>query len=152
MDNPRLRKVTASDLSDPGCMSIVMAMIRASLYHDIADHALAAMLATGKLEAFWIIDDEGRQAGLISAQQGYVNETKVFYIATATMANMSLEGWKNLRSSLQFFARQRGCAEIAFDTTPDNHRMMEIGRMLADEECVGFIKDTDKAVYFKGGV
>lgn len=152
VENPHVRKITFGDMADPFVQQLVVSMIKGAMpAHVIPDHAWLAKLSAGETEAFWILNEAGEHAGVITFECGYMPEIdkRGMYIVSATIgAPMTDTAWRKLFGIGCILAGERGCQVLQFDTTPGHARVLNIGEMLEGEKSAVRLLDGGAGVRF----
>lgn len=124
-------------MANPTVQSIVVELIQSAMPGAVlSDDEWVARMSSGEIESFWVLDEEGQQAGLIAFQVGVLPERqqRCMYIVAACVApHISDAGWMRLFGFGRLLARERGCLLIQFDTSVLNPRVMKLGSLLGCE-------------------
>ncbi len=120
---------------------VVVHLIQSGLYVQPEPSAVLNALNKGVMEAFWVLEPDGRQAGLFACQTGNIPELRqrVFYVASAAVSpHVSEAGWARLIEQGRMLARERGCQLLQFETIAENKRVVQVGRLAGARESVRF--------------
>lgn len=135
-----IRKITVGDLENRELLSLVVELIQAPQPKRFRDDELVLWLVGGKIEAFWVLAENGDLAGLIAFECGeemQPDETKrrILYVVSAAIPpHVTAEGWMKLLQYGKNLAWERRCRSIQFDTDPEHPRMVYLARMFGAKE------------------
>jgi hypothetical protein len=139
LDAPLVRQISFGDLADPTVQRIVVAMWDAVESDDqgLSTAELLTRLASGRMEAWWVLANDGQPAGLITFECGVcpVLRERLLYINSATVTpRVTDAGWQRLFEYGALLAKERGCKYLQFDALPSNPRIPAIARALHAQE------------------
>jgi len=138
IDSPLIRKVSFGDLAEPTVQALVVELFReGTIAQRETDTEILTALNTGSLEAWWILDERGNPAGLITSQMGRSPfGQKTMWVASTLIvaAHMTDAGWEALIGFGKQIARESGCEVIEWVTSPENKRIIEISRAAGARE------------------
>lgn len=133
-----MRKISFGDLANGAVQGTVVRLIQSAMPGALLpDDAWVAKLSSGSLEAYWVLDEDGVPAGVAAFEVGRLPEDGrrcLYVVAAAVAPHVSEAGWLRLLGFGRLLARERGCVALQFDTSAENGRMAEVGRLFGAVE------------------